>query len=134
MIPFVHSAKVPSPIHAGFRGMQQAKLSTKMIKTPKRGKLRSSGRVEVSERKHLTSREVERLIEATKGGRNEIRDWCLLLLIFRHGLHGHQPCTEVLAMNLKFPVVSQFEFPLFTARIRWRRRSRTSTCQNEVRA
>jgi hypothetical protein len=29
MIPFVHSAKVPSPIHAGFRGMQQAKLSTK---------------------------------------------------------------------------------------------------------
>ena len=29
MIPFVHSAKVPSPIHAGFRGMQQAKLPTK---------------------------------------------------------------------------------------------------------
>jgi hypothetical protein len=29
MIPFVHSAKVPSPIHAVFRGMQQAKLSTK---------------------------------------------------------------------------------------------------------
>ena len=28
-----------------------------MINTPKRGKLGSSGRVEVSERKHLTSRE-----------------------------------------------------------------------------
>src|SRR5271157_3389979 len=49
-------------------------------------------------------------------------------------VHGHQPGTvrEVVAMNLKFPVVSQFEFPLSTARIRWRRRSRTSTCQNEV--
>ena len=92
MIPFVHSAKVPSPIHAGFRGMQQAKLSTKMIKTPKRGKLGSSGRVEVSERKHLTSREVERLIEATKGGRNEIRDRCLLLLVFRHGLRVSEAC------------------------------------------
>ena len=77
MIPFVHSAKVPSPIHAGFRGMQQAKLSTK-DKHAKKGKIGSSGRVEVSERKHLTSREVERLIEATKGGRNEIRDRCLL--------------------------------------------------------
>jgi hypothetical protein len=39
-----------------------------MINTPKRGKMGGSGgRVEVSERKHLTSREVERLIEATKG-------------------------------------------------------------------
>src|SRR5271165_497418 len=36
---------------------------------------------EVSERKHLTSREVERLIEATKGSRNEVRDRCLLLLM-----------------------------------------------------
>jgi hypothetical protein len=26
------------------------------------------------DRKHLTSREVERLIEATKGSRNEVRD------------------------------------------------------------
>ena len=63
-----------------------------MINTPKRGKLGSSGRVEVSERKHLTSREVERLIEATKGGRNEIRDRCLLLLMFRHGLRVSEAC------------------------------------------
>jgi hypothetical protein len=30
-----------------------------------------------SDRKHLTGREVERLIEATKGSRNEARDRCL---------------------------------------------------------
>ena len=39
-----------------------------------------------SDRKHLTNREVERLIEAAKGSRNEARDRCLLLLVFRHGL------------------------------------------------
>jgi site-specific recombinase XerD len=38
------------------------------------------------DRKHLTEREVEKLIEATKGSPHEARDWCLLLLIFRHGL------------------------------------------------
>ena len=44
---------------------------------------------EVSERKHLTSREVERLIESTKGRRNEVRD---LLLMFRHGLRVSEAC------------------------------------------
>ena len=39
-----------------------------------------------SDRKHLTGLEVERLIAATKGSRNEARDRCLLLLMFRHGL------------------------------------------------
>ena len=29
MIPFVDIRKVPSPIHAGFRGIGQGKLSTK---------------------------------------------------------------------------------------------------------
>ena len=33
---------------------------------------------EDSDRKHLTGREVERLIEATKGSRNEARDRCPL--------------------------------------------------------
>src|SRR5271166_5597787 len=47
---------------------------------------------EVSERKHLTSREVERLIEATKGRRNEVRDRCLLLLMFCHGLRVSEAC------------------------------------------
>lgn len=48
------------------------------------------------DRKHLTSREVEKLIAATKGARNETRDRCLLLLIFRHGLR----VSEALSMNL----------------------------------
>ena len=47
---------------------------------------------EVNERKHLTSREVERLIEATKGRRNEVRDRWLLLLMFRHGLRVSEAC------------------------------------------
>lgn len=38
------------------------------------------------ERRHLTPSEVEKLIAATKGTRNEARDRCLLLLMFRHGL------------------------------------------------
>ena len=37
-------------------------------------------------RRHLTPGEVQRLIAATKGGRHEARDRCLLLLMFRHGL------------------------------------------------
>ena len=44
------------------------------------------------ERKHLTGREVERLIEAIKGGSNEARDRCLLLLMFRHGLRVSEAC------------------------------------------
>jgi type 1 fimbriae regulatory protein FimB len=45
-----------------------------------------------SDRKHLTGREVERLIEATKGSRNENRDRCLFLLMFRHGLRVTEAC------------------------------------------
>ena len=45
-----------------------------------------------SDRKHLTVREVDRLIEATKGSRNETRDRCLLLLMFRHGLRVSEAC------------------------------------------
>ena len=45
-----------------------------------------------SDRKHLTGREVERLIEATKGSRNEVRDRCLMLLLFRHGLRVSEAC------------------------------------------
>ena len=40
----------------------------------------------MNERKHLTAREIEKLMAATKGSRNESRDRCLLLLMFRHGL------------------------------------------------
>jgi type 1 fimbriae regulatory protein FimB len=35
---------------------------------------------------HLTGLEVERLLAAAKDSRNEIRDRCLVLLTFRHGM------------------------------------------------
>jgi type 1 fimbriae regulatory protein FimB len=57
-------------------------------KTAKRERGAGSG----SERKHLTGREVEQLIAATKGSRNEARDRCLLLLMFRHGLRVSEAC------------------------------------------
>ena len=41
---------------------------------------------EKDERKHLTGLEVEKLLAATKETRNEARDRCLILLMFRHGL------------------------------------------------
>jgi type 1 fimbriae regulatory protein FimB len=61
------------------------------------GKTRKTGKhwraaEDRSERLHLTSREVEKLIEATKGSRNEARDRCLLLLMFRHGLRVSEAC------------------------------------------
>ena len=40
----------------------------------------------------MTAREVEKLLDATKGSRNETRDRCLLLLIFRHGLRVSEAC------------------------------------------
>ena len=40
----------------------------------------------MSDRKHLTAAEVQKLLDVTKGTRNETRDRCLLLLMFRHGL------------------------------------------------
>jgi type 1 fimbriae regulatory protein FimB len=47
----------------------------------------------MNERKHLVSAEVDKLISATKGGRNEARDRCLLLLMFRHGLRVSEACA-----------------------------------------
>ncbi len=44
------------------------------------------------ERKHLVSAEVEKLLTATKGTRNETRDKCLVLLMFRHGLRVSEAC------------------------------------------
>ena len=46
----------------------------------------------MNDRKYLTGREVECLISAVKGSRNEARDRCLLLLMFRHGLRVSEAC------------------------------------------
>ena len=50
----------------------------------------------MNDRKHLSGREFERLLEAVKGSRNEIRDRCLVLLMFRHGLRFSEACRLVL--------------------------------------
>ena len=46
----------------------------------------------MSNRKHLVFAEVEKPLAATKGTRNETRDRCLLLLMFRHGLRVSETC------------------------------------------
>jgi len=46
----------------------------------------------IKERKHLTGLEVDKLLAATSGARNEARDRCLLLLMFRHGLRVSEAC------------------------------------------
>lgn len=51
----------------------------------------------MKERNHLTGREVEKLIAATKGARHEARDRCLLLLMFRHGLRVSEALGLVLS-------------------------------------
>jgi type 1 fimbriae regulatory protein FimB len=47
----------------------------------------------MNDRKHLVSAEVDKLIAAVKGGRNEARDRCLLILMFRHGLRVSEACA-----------------------------------------
>ena len=46
----------------------------------------------MSDRKHLVSAEVEKLMEVVKGSRNAARDRCFLLLLFRHGLRVSEAC------------------------------------------
>jgi len=51
----------------------------------------------MTDRKHLTPAEVDKLIQAAQGSRNEARDRCLLLLMFRHGLRVSEACGLKLA-------------------------------------
>ena len=54
---------------------------------------RREGRfLKTDDRKHLTALEVDKLLSATKGHRNEARDRCLLLMMFRHGLRVSEAC------------------------------------------
>lgn len=46
----------------------------------------------MSDRKHLTPGEVEKLLAATKGAAQGARDRCMLLLMFRHGLRVSEAC------------------------------------------
>ena len=46
----------------------------------------------MDDRKHLTAGEVERLVLATKGTAHALRDRCLLLMMFRHGLRVSEAC------------------------------------------
>jgi type 1 fimbriae regulatory protein FimB len=50
----------------------------------------------MTDRKHLSGREFESLLDAIKGSRNEIRASCLVLLMFRHGLRVSEACGSVL--------------------------------------
>jgi integrase len=47
----------------------------------------------MNDRKHLTTREIEKLLEAANGSHHEARDRCLLLLMFRHGLRVSEACA-----------------------------------------
>jgi len=64
------------------------------------------------DRRHLTGGEVQKLIAATKGGRNAARDRCLLLLMFRHGLRVSE------AMGLKLSQVDLEGRTLHVARLK----------------
>jgi type 1 fimbriae regulatory protein FimB len=64
------------------------------------------------DRKHLTGREVEKLLAATKGSRNEARDRCLVLLMFRHGLRVSEAC------GLKLDQVNMESRVLHVARLK----------------
>jgi len=46
----------------------------------------------MSDRRHLVAAEVEKLLAAVKGTRHAVRDRCLLLLMFRHGLRVSEAC------------------------------------------
>jgi integrase len=91
------SRKRPSHAPASvpkFTGKANAPKRNRNTGRARNGRRRTTGNPLLydSERTHLTALEIQRLIEATQGSRNEARDRCLLLLMFRHGLRVSEAC------------------------------------------
>jgi integrase len=99
LILIVDSAKTHYAVYKGFlRAFLLATIDKKMnlVRNRKPAKKRNTAggkRVRAwAGRDYLTGLEVGKLIAATRGTRNEARDRCLLLLMFRHGLRVSEAC------------------------------------------
>jgi len=85
------TAAAPDPVEsvAAVRSAGQELFLSAAEATPKKHRTASEG-----ERKHLTTLEVDRLLAATKDNpRTGLRDRCLILLMFRHGLRVTEACA-----------------------------------------
>ena len=60
----------------------------------------------MSDRRHLVATEVEKLLAAVKGTRNAVRDRCLLLLMFRHGLRVSRVLRAAVKITLLWASLS----------------------------